>query len=146
MSDVLDRICKTKEQAHQAASQGYTHAQAILANEKPVRFLVQEYEEDRTLEANRYYWGACLKEISEQAMIGGDRYIAEAWHELFRRQFLGYKIKKVHVAGRKKATVIRSLKSTRDLKIKSFSKYIEEIQAFAVTELGVVFTEKPNWR
>lgn len=145
MSEVLDRICQTREQAHQAVTQGYAHAKAILENGRPARVVVQEHEEDRTLQANRYYWGACLREIAEQANLGGQRYVAEAWHEFFRRQFLGYEIKKTLVAGKKKPVVVRRLKSTRDLKVKAFSTYIDQIHAFAATDLGVRFSA-PDWR
>lgn len=145
MSEALDRICRTKEQAHQAATLGYAHAQAILANGMPVRVLVEEQEDDRSLQQHRYYWGACLREISEQASINGQRYTIDAWHELFKRQFLGFEIRRVKVAGRKKVTVIRSLRSTTKLKVKPMSKYLDEVQAFAATELGVRFSVR-NWQ
>lgn len=145
MSEVLDRICQTREQAHQAVTQGYAHAKAILDNGRPARVLVQEHEEDRTAQANRYYWGACLREISEQASINGQRYTIDAWHELFKRQFLGFEIVKVKVAGRKKPTIIRRLRSSTKLKVRGMSKFIDEVQAFAAAELGVRFSV-PEWR
>jgi hypothetical protein len=145
MSEVLDRIVRTREQAHQVSLIGYAHAQAILANGKPVRVMVQEHEEDRTLQANRYYWGPCLKEIAEQASLNGQRYVGEAWHEFFRRQYLGYEIRKTYVAGKKKPVIVRRLKSTRDLKVRAFSVYLEQIQAFASTDLGVRFSVR-DWQ
>jgi hypothetical protein len=145
VSEVLDRICRTKEQAHQAATQGYAHAQAIIANGQPVRVLVEEKEDDRSLQANRYYWGVCLREISEQASIEGQRYAVDAWHELFKRQFLGFEVVKVKVAGRKKPTIIRRLRSTTKLKVKAMSKFIDEVHAFAAVDLGVQFSA-PEWR
>lgn len=145
MSEVLDRICRTKEEAHFVAKQGYAHAQAILANGRPVRVLVEEQEDDRSLQQNRFYWGPCLREISEQASIAGQRYTIDAWHELFKRQFLGYEIVKVKVAGRKKPTIIRRLRSTAKLKVKPMSKYLDELQAFAAAEFGVRFSV-PGWQ
>lgn len=145
MADVMDRIVRTREAAHEAATMAYAVAKVALDNGRPARIVAEEYEEDRTLQANRYYWGPCLKEISEQATVVGQRYTVDAWHELFKRQFLGYEIIKVRVAGRKKATVIRRLRSTAKLKVKPFGKYLDEVQAFAAADMGVQFSVK-HWQ
>lgn len=136
----LDVIATTREGAHEAAKEAYRIAQDLIERGKRVRIVSKEDEDDRTLAANRWYWGVVLREISEQARIDGVRYTAEAWHELFKRQFLGFEIKKVAVAGRKKPTIIRRLRSTTTLSIKKFSKYLEQVQSFAVTDLGVTFS------
>ena len=107
---------------------------------KRVRITAGEDEDDRSLKQNRYWWGVILKEISEQATINGVRYAAEAWHELAKRQFLGFKIEKVKVAGKRKPVVIRRLRSTKDCTVKQFNVLIEQMQAFAVTDLHVEFS------
>jgi len=140
VSEVLDRIVQTREQAHQAITQGYAHAKSILDNGRPARVRVEEHEDDRSEQQNKFYWGPCLGDISEQARIDGQRYTKEAWHNLFKRVFLGYEIVREKVAGRKKTTIIRRLRSTRNLKVRAFSKYLDELQAFAATEHGVRFT------
>lgn len=145
MSDILNRVVRTKEAAHEAANLAYANAQSIIDNGRPVHITCQEYEQDRSLQANRFYWGACLREISEQATIEGQRWTSEAWHELFRRMFLGYEIEKVRIAGRKKVVVNRRLKSTTKLKVKAFSVYLEKVQAFAASDLGVSFSSL-EWR
>lgn len=137
---VLDRIVATREAAHEAAMLAYRQAQAIIANGQRARITAAEQEDDRSLQANRYYWAVCLREISEQATIGGQRYTVDAWHELFKRQFLGYEVVKVRVAGKKRPTIIRRLRSTTRLKVKAFGKYLDEVQAFAATDLGVHFS------
>lgn len=145
MSEVLDRIVTTREAAHQAAQQAYANAQAIVLNGKTAHIRCSEHEEDRTVQQNRFYWGPCLKEISEQARIEGQRWTAEAWHELFKRTFLGYEIKKVRVAGKKRPVVIRRLRSTTGLKVRPMGKYLDELQAFAATDLGVQFSVR-KWQ
>lgn len=148
MDDALDRIVTTKEQAHAASLQAYALAQSIIANGHPARIVVDEYDDDRSLQQNRYYWGPCLREISEQAQIGGEKWSAEAWHELFKRMFLGYEIKRTKIAGRKRKVVTRRLRSTRDLKVKPFSKYLDQLQAYAAGDLGVHFSVRDwqEWR
>jgi hypothetical protein len=145
MSEAFDRICRTKEQAYEAAKLGYAHAQAVIANGAPARVLVEQQEDDRTIQQNRFYWGLVLNEISEQGAIEGQRWTVDAWHELFKRQFLGYEIVKVRVAGRKRPTVIRRLRSTTKLKVRAMGNYLDQVQAFAATDLGVRFSV-PKWQ
>lgn len=142
--EVLDRIVRTREDAHAAATAAYAVAKCVIDNGRPARLVAQEHEDDRTLQQNRFYWGPVLREISEQASIDGQRYSIEAWHELFRRQFLGYEIEKVYVAGRKRPVINRRLRSTRKLKVKPFAKYLDQVQAFAANDLGVRFSVL-NW-
>lgn len=140
----FSRICTTREAAHAAINAGYAQARVLIALERKVRVTVEEAEDDRSVQQNRYYWGPCLTEISEQAMVGGQRWTVDAWHELFKRQFIGYGIKKVKVAGRKKVTIIRALKSTTELTVRQFSDYLDKLQAFAAADLGVRFSV-PDW-
>ena len=140
----LTRVCQTREEAHAAIMAGYDHAKMLLGLDKRVRIDVSEAEEDRSVQQNAYYWGPCLAEISEQAVVCGQRWTVDAWHELFKRQFIGYEVKKVKVAGRKKVTVIRRLKSSTDLSVKQFSDYLDKVQAFAAADLGVRFSV-PDW-
>lgn len=107
---------------------------------KRVAITAQELEDDRTLKQNAFYWGPCLKDISEQAAIGGQKYSKDAWHELFKREFLPRQVTKSKVAGRKKTVVSVSLGSTKKLSVRQMSKYLDRLQAFAATDLGVAFT------
>ena len=103
-------------------------------------------EDDRSLMQNRFYWSAgCLGAIADQAKVAGIGYESEAWHNLFKRKFLGYEILKEKVAGNKRTLVIRRLRSTSSLKVKAMNTYLEQVQAYATTELGVSF-EGQDWR
>ena len=101
----LDRIVANREDAHRVMNAAYGMAKQLLADGKPVHITVAVHEEDRTLQQNSYYWGCALPAISEQAMVDGQRWAVDAWHELFKRQFLGYEVKRVVVAGRKRKVV-----------------------------------------
>jgi hypothetical protein len=134
-------VISSPEQAHEAANEIYQrHLKPAAADGVIMRVDVQEWDDDRSLQQNRFYWGPCLKEISEQARVAGVQYTDEAWHEFFKRQFLGFEIEKVYVAGRKRATIIRRLRSTTKLGVRKFSKYLDQLQAYAATELGVKFS------
>lgn len=141
----VDVVVRNNIEAHKAATMAYQAAKMSIADGKVVRISALAVEDDRTLQQLRYYWGVVLAEISEQASIEGQRWSADAWHELCKRQFLGYEIKKIQVAGRRRKVVSRRLRSTTGLKVGPMSKYLEKVQAFAATDLGVRFS-CPNWK
>ena len=138
MADI-DCVVTDRARAHRVLNDAYRMAQALMADGRRVRIRVGEYEVDRTLAQNRYYWGVVLPTISQQARIEGQRWVADAWHELMRRQFLGVEVKRVTVAGRRKKLVNRRLRSTSDLKVRAFGNYLDQVQAFASSDLGVMF-------
>jgi hypothetical protein len=140
----LIRYAGTPEAAHAAILAANVQAKTLVRMDKRVRITVEVAEEDRSEQQNRFYWGPCLTEISEQAVVCGQRWTVDAWHELFKRQFIGYEVKKIKVAGRKKVTIIRRLKSSTDLTVRQFSDYLDKLQAFAAADLGVRFSV-PDW-
>jgi hypothetical protein len=96
-------------------------------------------EDMRSVAQNRYYWGVVLKCVAEQVKIEGQLWEAEAWHNLFKRKFLGYAITKEKIAGRKRKVVRRTLRSTTGLSVRKMSLYLERVMAYAVSDLGVTF-------
>ncbi len=142
MAESLDVVARSPQEAHKYLQHAWEMiSKPLTLQSVPVHIKVCEAELNRTVEANRYYWGIVLKEVSEQACIDGQRWSVDAWHELFKRQFLGYEIIKFKIAGKKKTQVKRQLKSTAGLKIKAFSLYLDKVIAFAVTDLSVQFSE-----
>jgi len=105
---------------------------------------VKDYEEAKTEKQRRYYHGYTLTEIARQARANGEAYPMPVWKEYFRAKYLGTK-RKTHkdpMTGRK---VWRSERvSTEHLGVKAYNKLIEQVTAFAVTELGVVFDQSPE--
>lgn len=137
MANALQVYAADQAAAHRACLAGWDLAKRITGSGEGVEIIVRQAEDQRSLRANRFYWGFVLKVIAAQAVIGGQRYAAEAWHELFKRQFLGYSIKKATVAGRRRKMVTRTLRSTTELSPRKFVKYLDQIMAFAATDLHV---------
>jgi hypothetical protein len=111
-----------------------THAKASVDQGAPLRVIVTAEERKRHAEQNRYYWGVVLQHIAEHAEVEGKRYGKDVWHEFFARQF-GLCDEVTLPDGE---IVIRR-KSTTQMSVGSFSDYIDAVQAYAVTRLGVVF-------
>ncbi len=141
MTEPLDVIVSTREGAHRVAKLAYDRARDLIADGKEVRIRAEEAEDERSLRQNRFMWGVVLKEISEQARINGQGWTAEAWHLYCKREYLGYAFVRETVAGRKRKVVRKELRSTTRLSVRRMSEYLDKVMAFAVTDLGVVFSE-----
>lgn len=107
-------------------------AQAVM--QAPDGWFVTLQPKTRTLEQNARYWGrGVLAQIAEQATVGGRKFGAEAWHEQFKRMFIGIEeLPSGQVIG----------KSSTKLSVKAFGEFVDQVEAFAVAELGVVFEDE----
>lgn len=99
----------------------------------PKPYSVSAGEAARTPAMNRRYWGrGVLSQIAEQASIDGKKFSAEAWHELFKRKFIGVEeLPNGQVIG----------KSSAKLGKKRFADFCTECEAYAAIELGVFFID-----
>ena len=96
----------------------------------PLEVVIRAYKAKRSSEANRYYW-RMLHEVAEQAWIAGKQYSADAIHEYCKRQFLGT----VELPGGGVVGI-----STATLNTAEFAAYTEQVEAWAASELGVMFS------
>jgi hypothetical protein len=85
---------------------------------------------------NRRYWGqGVLAQIAAQAVVNGKQFSAETWHEQFKRMFIGFdELPNGQVIG----------KSSTKLTKAEFSEFCQKVEAYAATELGVVFFDLPK--
>lgn len=100
---------------------------------KPGRVIVRcELKRDtRSSQANRYYFGAVLRAISEHT-----GYEVDELHAYFKKRF---NPRHIELGGDE--DVVGG--STRKLNTQQFTEYVERIRRFAASELGVV-TEDPS--
>lgn len=89
----------------------------------------------RTKAQNRRYWGGgVLAQVAAQAVVNGRLYSAETWHEQFKRQFIGVEeLPNGQVIG----------KSSTELNTAEFCNFSDKVEAYAATDLGVVFVDLP---
>lgn len=124
------------------AQQVAPFCKAMWANGVDRLAVTVEPEDDaKTVQQGRFLWGVVYSEIAHQAKVGGVRFTSDAWHNLFKRMYLPRKKVTERVAGRKRPVVYTTLGSTKGMKVKPMSKYIEQVIAYAVTDLGVKFSE-----
>ncbi len=144
------RICRTREEAHASATGFYAHAQALSADEKRVKFSIEEDNDPITLKQRAFLHVAVFPQIAEQHTFpDGTRYTVEIWKEFWRKRFLPdrWVMRKAIkwdaelgvMVQAKRATPVRVRVSTEDLSIKQYSQHIDRVIDHAVAELGVVF-------
>jgi hypothetical protein len=101
---------------------------------------VQPQEDELSDRQRRYYHGVILTQIAEQARGNGQSFPMKVWKEHFREVYVGYKWVALidPMTGKKKRRKVRV--SSEDFGVRRYSKLIEQVTAFAVTDLGVRFT------
>ncbi len=104
--------------------------------------LVAEFrlaEDVKTDGQRRYYHGVVLTEVAKQATANGQKFPLAVWKEFFRDKFLGFKTVSYINPMTGKKLRRRMRKSTEDLGVKAYATLIEQVTAFACTDLGVEF-------
>lgn len=126
---MLMRIFVLRDEQHARALWAFLRGnwKELAQAGRPLSVTVQEHKAKRSSDQNRLYWQR-LNQIAEQAWVGGKQFSAEAWHEFFKRQLIGYE--ELPCGG----TVGIS---TATLSVSEFSDYINRVEAYAATELGI---------
>ena len=94
---------------------------------KPLAVTVSEHKARRTSEQNRLLW-ALLRELAATAWVGGRQFTDEAWHEFFKRKFIGH----TELPDGSTAGI-----STTTSSVAEFGDYLDRIRQYAIEELGI---------
>lgn len=107
--------------------------------------VIQAEEDSKSIQQRKYLHGVIYKEISEQAIIAGQKFDMPVWKRYLQDRFIGHRweVLKDPMTGKKKRRKVRI--RSEDLGVKAYSKLIDEVSAFAATELGVTFSVR-NWQ
>jgi hypothetical protein len=119
-------------------------AQAMKAGQR-LAVVVKPLEDEKSDRQRRFYHGVVLAEIAEHARADGQKYSLKTWKEYFRDKFVGYRWEPSvdPVTGKKINRRIRI--SSEELGVKAYAKLITQVQAFAITELGLQGFSVARW-
>lgn len=118
--------------------------------DKPLEVLVREEVKARKPDQNALMWVGPLSDIAEQGYVDGRTFTAAVWHEHFKREYLpeefdpqlckeGYR--KWDYTPKGERVLIGS---TTELTVRGFALYLHEVEAYAISELGVQFHAAPR--
>jgi hypothetical protein len=135
----MQLILNDPAQAHHAISKAWQEVKNNLVAGRKQILEIKDFEESLTIQQRKYYHGVVLLNIAKQAEVNGNKFSLETWKEHFRKELLGKKRVKVinPITGKKSYRWDRV--SSEDLGVKKYNILIEQVTAFAVTDLGVNF-------
>lgn len=120
-------ILRGPEQAKALHAFLKANASAMAQQGRPLAVDVREHKAKRSGPQNRRYW-ALLRFIAENAWVGGKQFGDDAWHEHFKRKFIGIE----ELPGGDTAGI-----STATLDVGAFTAYMEAVERFAGADLGL---------
>lgn len=110
------------------------HAGAQAAAGAPLVVSIDTYKAKRSGEQNKLLH-ALLNDIAEQATVNGKYFSGETWKELIRRKFIGCEEIDLPDGSRLERGI-----STTTLSVGEFTQLIDQVMAWATTELNVQFS------
>lgn len=133
MTDYVNITLHNEQQGHIAFTAAWKTCKAHLNAGRKLLLLVKPPK--RTSKQNRRYWGdGILAQIAAQVVVGGKLYSTEVWHEQMKRLFIGViELPNGQVIG----------KSSTELDTAEFCIFSDQVEAYAVCELGVIFVDLP---
>lgn len=135
-------ICHDQTQGKQVLTKSFLPwLGKMLAEGNKIVVRGEEYENELSDRQRGYLHGVVLTQIAQQARdCDGNPHHMRVWKEYFRNTLLGSKKKTVvnPINGRKSRRLVRV--STEDLGVRAYAKYIDQVTAFAATDLGVTIT------
>jgi hypothetical protein len=106
----------------------------FVAKGKRVMMIVTSDDVSRNAEQNKRLWGYTYKHIAEQAWVSGKQFAPDVWHEMFCRMF--WACDDVTLPD---GEIVSRRKSTTKMTVKEFAQYMNEVESYAASELGVMF-------
>ena len=121
-----------------------------------LEMIIRPIQKVRGLDANSRMWAGPLKDIAEQAWVGGRLYSDEVWHEQFKAEYLPeLDSPELDMLVKDPETYIKwdfnskgdrvLVGSTTQLTKHGFALYLQQVESFGAS-LGVMFSASPRER
>lgn len=148
LNDEYRATLRTAAAAREHFVNAMTLAKTLLDNGEPVLLTVSVALEPVGVQQRKFLHGPVLTQISEQVRVNGERFTTDVWKEYYRRLVLEREPEYVmhKMPGAKRATPRRVRRSTEDLGVRAYAKFIDEVIDHAVAEWGVAFRFEMNER
>jgi hypothetical protein len=116
------------------------HAGSAVQAGQPLQVTVARFKPKRSDGSNKFYWAAVLQQISDQVRVDGQWFAPEVWGEHLKQRFLpeqcaSGKEKWAHYPDGSRVLTM----GTSDLNSEEMGLYLAASQAYAISDLSVVF-------
>lgn len=108
---------------------------ANAAGVPPLRVIITDEESDRLDEQVRFYFAVLVQSTAEQVWLDRGQFHKDTWHEYFCEKFLPKT--EVMLPFATKPTTVRQSIARGRIGVRAMAKFINEVEAHAVQELGV---------
>lgn len=150
MTALMERRAATPEQWRAGMTAVFKAGEAMLADGKRPHVTLDEEADSLTLRQLRFLHGPVFGQIAEQAVVNGRRFDKDTWKRYLKEQFIPDEFEMVwlpfvvdKVTGElrpaKRKVPRKKEKSLLDLKNQARSDFIDQVLAYAATDLGVEF-------
>lgn len=126
-------------QAYKAFGEVWKQVKNMLMAGRKQVLTITDFDDALTTKQRGYYHGYILTTIAKQTNVDGRNYPMHVWKEHFRATYLGDEIvSEINpITGIETKRAVRI--SSEKLGVKGYNQLIEQVTAFAVTELNVIF-------
>jgi hypothetical protein len=137
----FELLLTSPQQAHTALKDAWNYIKPNLFGGRKLILKVVDYEEEKTAQQRKFYHSYILGAIAQQASVEGRKYPMPVWKNYMREKYLGDEV--VEITNPMTGVITKQAVrvSTESLGVRGYNKLIEQVTAFAVTELGVRFDE-----
>lgn len=148
MNDEYRATLRTAGAAREHFINAMNVAKCLLDNGEQVLLTVGVALEPVGVQQRKFLHGPLLGQIAEQVRVNGERFTIDVWKEYYRRLILEREPEYVmhKMPGAKRATPRRVRRSTEDLGVRAYAKFIDEVIDHAVAEWNVAFRFEMNER
>lgn len=157
MTILMERSARTKSQWREAMTVVYRAGEVMLDAGQVPRIELSEEAETLTVRQLRFLHGPVFGQIAEQVFVNGRQFDRDTWKRYLKDRFIPDEFEMVwqpfvvdkatgELRPAKRKVPRKKEKSLLDLKNKARSEFIDQVLAYAVTELGVSFEFKTDER
>lgn len=125
----MQRLFVLRDESHAQSLYAFLRSnwKPMAEEGRPLALLVTEHKEKRNGQQNKLYW-SLVNQIADEGWLDGRKFPAAAWHEFFKREFIGcLDLPDGSLAGI----------STTTLDVHAFADFINKVQEYAASELGL---------
>jgi hypothetical protein len=150
MTTLMERTASTPEEWHAAITAVYQAGKAMFDDDKRPHVELTAEGDTLTLRQLRFLHGPVFGQIAEQVFVNGQQFDKETWKRYLKERFipdefemvqLPFVVDKATGALRPSVRPVprKKEKSLLDLKNEKRSEFIDQVLAYAATDLGVEF-------